>query len=338
MIPLAVREVRPEGEGAVSLAFDAPEGWTFEPGQYLTIRRPGTAARRSYSIACAPGEGLRIGVRRVPGGEVSGWAQGLGPGDVVEAMAPDGRFTWRGERDVLLVAAGSGITPMVSIASAVLGAGGRATLVYGNRGLSTVMFRDALGALKDRHLGRFRVVHVMSREAQDMPMLNGRVDGAKLRELAGAGLIDPSADAAFVCGPGGMIDDAGAALRGMGMPEGRIRAERFTQAGEAPRPPSREARAAAEGGVAVEVVLDGARRAFEMRGGTVLEAAEAAGLDLPWSCRGGMCCTCRCRVREGASEMAVNFSLEPWEVEAGYTLACQTRPVGGKLVLDFDAA
>lgn len=346
--PLTVTEVRPEGEGAVCVSFDVPgkhrEAFRHRPGQYLTLRRreDGREVRRSYSIACAPGRGLSVGIRRVPGGAFSEWAQRLAPGDTVEAMPPQGRFVSGDEDPVLLIAAGSGVTPMVAIAAEALERGAHATLVYGNRATGSIMFKDALEAMKDRYLGRFRLVHVLSRESQDVALLNGRVDGAKLRELATRGLIDPhEADAVFLCGPGGMIDEVSAALVDLGVPDERIRFERFSEAGSPPPAArSREAEAAAASGVRVEVILDGARRAFDLRDGdaTVLEAAERAGLDLPWSCRGGMCCTCRCRVADGAAEMAVNYSLEPWEVEAGFTLACQARPTSDRLTLDFDAA
>ena len=335
-VPLTVSAVRPEGEGAVCVTFDAPEGWRHLPGQYLTLRRPGGDVRRSYSIASKPGA-LSVGIRRVEGGVFSEWAQGLVPGDVVEAMPPEGRFTLGGERRVLLVAAGSGITPMIAIAAAVLERGGAAVLVYGNRGTATMMFKDAIEAMKDRYMGRFRAIHVLSREAQDVEVLNGRVDAAKLRDLAARGLIDADVDAAFLCGPGDMIEAARGALAEMGLPPERIRSERFAPAG-APSPPARTPAPVPEG-AEVEVVLDGARRRFAMGdAATVLDAAEAAGLELPWSCRGGMCCTCRCHVAEGAVEMAVNYSLEPWEVEAGYVLGCQSRPVTDRLVLDFDRA
>ena len=346
--PLTVTEVRPEGEGAVCVSFAVPESareaFLHRPGQYLTLRRfeDGREVRRSYSIACAPGQGLCVGIRHVPGGAFSDWAQRLGPGDVVEAMPPEGRFVSGAEAEVLLIAAGSGVTPMVAIAAEALERGASVTLVYGNRASSSIMFKDALEAMKDRYMGRFRLIHLLSRERQDVALLNGRVDGPKVAELAERGLIDPrGADAVFLCGPGGMIDEVTGALRRLGVPEDRIRFERFGDAGAPPpRARSAEAEAAAATGVRVEVVLDGARRAFELgeSDGSVIEAAERAGLELPWSCRGGMCCTCRCRIEEGAAEMAVNYSLEPWEVEAGFTLACQARPTSDRLVLDFDAA
>lgn len=344
---LVIREVRPETAEAVRLVFDVPEAlretFAFTPGQHLTLRAEvdGTEVRRSYSIATAPGGDLCVGVKRVEGGVFSGLSQGFRPGDRVQVMPPEGRFMWRGERNVLLIAAGSGITPVISIAAAVLAAGGQVTLVYGNRSVETIMFRAALDALKDRYLDRFALIHVLSREAQDVDLLNGRIDAAKIAAFALAGAIDPlRVDGIFLCGPGGMIEEATAALTAMGVALGRIHQEYFTPSGEAPRAPSRAAAKAAAEGVAVEVMLDGRRREFRYEKGDtgIIDAAARQGVDLPWSCHGGMCCTCRCKVVEGEAEMAVNYSLEPWELEAGFTLACQSRPLSDRLVLDFDAA
>lgn len=345
---LSVAEVRPEGPEAVAIRFDLPkdarDGFGFAPGQYLTLRAEvgGADIRRSYSIASLPGEGLWVGVKHVPGGAFSGFAQGLRPGDRVQVMPPEGRFTDPGCARLLLVAAGSGITPMVALAGAALARGAEVTLVYGNRRSETIMFREVLERLKDRYLDRFTLVHVMSREAQDVPLLNGRIDGDKIARLAAAGVIDPAGvDGVFLCGPGEMIDAVEAACRDLGVSRERIHHERFYMAGETPRAPrSAEAEAAMAGGVAVEVVLDGATRRFAMAEGdeSVLAAGERQGVDLPYSCRGGMCCTCRCRVTEGRAEMAVNYSLEPWELEAGFVLACQARPLTDRLALDFDAA
>jgi ring-1,2-phenylacetyl-CoA epoxidase subunit PaaE len=345
---LTVAEVRPEGPEAVAIRFDVPEAladsFSFSPGQYLTLRADvgGADIRRSYSIASLPGEGLWVGVKNVPGGAFSGFAQNLTTGHHVQVMPPEGRFVDPGCDRLLLVAAGSGITPMVALAGAALARGAEVTLVYGNRRSETIMFREALERLKDRYLDRFTLVHVLSREEQDVPLLNGRVDGEKITRLAQAGVIDPvGADGVFLCGPGEMIDAVEAACLSLGVVPDHIHHERFYMDGEAPRAPrSAEAEAAMASGVAVEVVLDGATRRFAMRDGdeSVLAAGERQGVELPYSCRGGMCCTCRCRVTEGRAEMAVNYSLEPWELEAGFVLACQARPLTDRLALDFDAA
>ncbi len=345
---LKVAEIRAEGADAVAIRFDVPDAladaFAFAPGQYLTLRADvgGEDLRRSYSIASLPGEGLCVGVKHVAGGVFSGFAQGLRAGDRVRVMPPEGRFVDPGCDRLVLVAAGSGITPMVALAGAALARGAEVALVYGNRRMDTIMFRETLEALKDRYMGRLTLIHVLSRETQDVPLLNGRVTGEKLAQLSAAGALDlTGADGVFLCGPGEMIDDVATACAGLGVAPERIHHERFHMAGDVPRPArSDAAEVAAVQGVAVEVVLDGARRGFAMGGedDTVLEAAERQGIELPYSCRGGMCCTCRCRVTRGAVEMAVNYSLEPWEVDAGFVLACQSRPLSDVVELDFDAA
>ncbi|WP_292896504.1 1,2-phenylacetyl-CoA epoxidase subunit PaaE [Nitratireductor sp.] len=352
---LKVASIERQTPDAVAIAFEIPadqaEAFAFTPGQYLTLATDidGTEARRSYSICSAPGDPyLRVGVKKVADGRFSTFVNDvLSVGDTIRVMPPQGRFTaLKGERhDYLLFAAGSGITPMLSIARTVLAHEPESTitLVYGNRSTETIMFLEELNDLKDRFMGRFTLIHLLSRETQDVELLNGRIDAERVGELATGGLIQPAAmDGVFLCGPGEMIDAVSGALHAMGVERDRIRFERFTPSGEAPAPrkASKAAREAVQEGVAVEVVVDGVRRSFSMQDadGTVLDAAHKAGIELPYSCAGGMCCTCRCRVVEGQSEMAVNFSLEPWEVEAGFTLACQTRPTAKKLVLDFDAA
>ncbi len=351
---LNVRAVDRQTPDAVAITFDLPQNvdgaFDFRPGQYLTLRATvdGEELRRTYSICSQPGEDrLRVGVKVIEGGKFSTWANRvLKAGDRIEVMQPEGRFgvDVGGSHDYLLIAAGSGITPMLSIAGSVLSRepDSTVTLVYGNRTANAVMFLEELEDLKDRYLGRFSIIHLMSREEQDVDILNGRIDGAKLTELAGRGLIDPTAaDTVLICGPGDLIENASQALKGLGVAEDRIVFERFTPAdGQSPRKaPSAAAKAAAAGGVHVEAILDGRRREFDISSPdqTVLDAGLAAGIDIPHSCTGGMCCTCRCKIVEGSGEMIVNYSLKPWEIEQGFTLACQTRPTSSKLVLDFDA-
>ena len=254
-------------------------------------------------------------------------------------MPPEGRFVDRGGDRIVLIAAGSGITPMVSIAAAALARGAEVTLIYGNRTTGSIMFRSALEALKDRYLDRFSLIHVLSREPQDVALLNGRIDAEKIAALQDAGLVRfETADGIYLCGPGAMIDTVADALGRTCDPD-RIHFERFTQEGEPPRAPSDAAISAAATGATIEVILDGVTRQFPLgtTDASVLEAAARAGLELPYSCKGGMCCTCRCKVVAGQSEMALNYALEPWETEQGFTLACQTRPTSDRLVLDFDA-
>lgn len=345
---LTIQNVAMETPDSVAITFDVPTdlngAFDWKPGQYLTLRTEinGEDLRRSYSIASLPGKALTVGVKQVEDGKFSTFAQGLKAGDTLQVMPPEGRFTPRGEARLVLIAAGSGITPMVSIAADELAKGHEVTLVYGNRATGSIMFREALDALKDRYTDRFTLIHILSREPQDVDLLNGRISGEKVAALGRAGAIDlTGADGVYLCGPGDMIDDVTATLEGAGVARDKIHFERFYEDGDAPRAPkSAAATAAAEKGVTVEVILDGTRRIFEFdaQDETIVDAAARQGLELPYSCKGGMCCTCRCKVEEGSAEMAINYSLEPWELEAGFTLGCQARPTSEKLVLDFDAA
>jgi ring-1,2-phenylacetyl-CoA epoxidase subunit PaaE len=348
---LTVTAVTPEGTGAMCLTLTPDpadqRAFAFRPGQYLTLRATinGQELRRAYSICSAPGDPLQVGVKRVEDGRFSTFATTtLSPGDQIDAMRPEGRFgptAIGGAHEYLLIGAGSGVTPLLSIAKTTLEQepDTRVTLILGNRQTEAIMFKEALEDLKDRFMGRFTLIHVLSREAQDAALLTGRIDGAKITAMAKAGLINPGAcDHAYLCGPGPMVTDAAAALQALGLDAGRIGHELFTPAADAvAASPSARAAAAAATGAMIDVTLDGARRSFPLNGGTVLEAAHEAGLELPWSCANGMCCTCRCKVTAGEAEMAQNWSLEPWEIKAGFILACQARPLGDTLSLDFDA-
>ena len=345
---LTISEVRRETDDAVAISFDVPkalsDAYGFAPGQYLTLRAEvnGEDIRRSYSIASAPGEPLTVGVKKIADGTFSAYAHGLQPGDTVSVMPPEGHFTCTAERNIVLIAAGSGVTPMISIAAAALARKAQVTLVYGNRTTDSIMFREALAALKDRYIDRFTLLHILSREPQDVPLFNGRIDGAKIAQLADAGVVDVDrSDGIFLCGPTEMIRDVTETLRGRGIRSAGIHYELFYVDGEPQRKAkSAEAESAAAKGVAVQVVIDGSRREIGFGSGdeNIVAAAARQGLDLPYSCKGGMCCTCRCKVVEGSAEMAVNYSLEQWEMDAGFTLACQARPTSERLVLDFDAA
>lgn len=351
---LTVAAIEQQGTDAVAISFDLPsdlaDAFAFVPGQYLTLEAEiaGKTVRRTYSICSTTGETrLRVGVRKVEDGQFSGYANDrLVVGDTVRVMQPQGRFsaTIGGEHDYLMIAAGSGITPILSIIASVLRdePESTVTLLYGNRSTETVMFREELEDLKDRYLGRFTLVHVLSRESQDSELLYGRLDAERIALFAERGLIDPkTADDVFLCGPGEMIDDVSKALAGLGVDPSHLHFERFTPAADAPPPkaPSKAALEAAKDGVAIEVVIDGARKGFTSDDPkqSLIDIAHRSGIEIPHSCTGGMCCTCRCRIVEGSAEMAVNYSLQPWEIEAGFTLACQARPTSKKLVLDFDA-
>ena len=358
---LTISHLERFGDFAVALGFAVPddlaEAYRFLPGQYLTLRAriDGTEVRRPYSICTTPHSGmLGVGIKHVEGGRFSGHAlASLAVGDSIDVMTPQGRFVHvdRGEGapdDILLLAAGSGITPILSIAETVLATGHpdtRVTLVYGNRSSASIMFRDRVEDLKDRHIDRCRVVHVLSREPRDAALLNGRVDAGKITALAGAGLITPAGlSAAYLCGPDSMMSDCRAALVAAGMDGGRIATEHFTPAAPAAAPasaasPQAVPDTAPAGDCRVELRADGITRSFAMDPvrQTILAAGQAAGVELPYSCEAGMCCTCRCRLITGEVEMDANYSLEPWEMEAGFILSCQARPKTNSVTVDFDA-
>lgn len=348
---LRVAEIRRETPDAVSIAFAVPEAareaFGFSCGQYLTLKATvdGEEVRRSYSICSGVGDpDLRVAIKRVDGGLFSGFANAaIAPGDEIEVMPPMGRFGVEirpdEARTFVGFAAGSGITPILSIIRTVLAAEpkSRFFLFYGNRATGSILFREALETLKDRFLDRLSVFHVLSRETQDLSILNGRLDGEKaalfLRSIVPAALVDH----AFVCGPGEMIDAVEGALLGLGLPRERVHVERFTPAEPGRARAARPVVAAAAPAALATVITDGiATEVPVAEGEAVLDAAIRAGLDLPYSCRGGMCCTCRAKVVDGSVAMEVNYSLEPWEVEAGFVLTCQARPTSGRVTVDFD--
>jgi ring-1,2-phenylacetyl-CoA epoxidase subunit PaaE len=346
---LTISDVRRETPDAVSLAFALPEqlrtAYRYTPGQYLTLRATidGEDVRRSYSVCSGLDDGeLRIVIKRLAGGAFSNWAnEHLRVGDTLSVMTPDGRFGVPIETDsprtLVAFAAGSGITPVMAILKSVLNREvGRCFLFYGNRSTADIIFREQLEDLKDRYLARLSVFHVLSREQQDIAMLNGHLDAAKVGVLMR--LVAPVAtvDQAFICGPQPMIEGLETALAGLGMARERVHVERFTPGiGGRPRavvvPPTSQPKAIAT------VISEGARFDFPVaHGEAIIDAAIRAGRSLPYSCKGGMCCTCRAKLVEGKVEMAANYSLEPWETEAGYVLTCQSHPVSERVVIDYD--
>jgi ring-1,2-phenylacetyl-CoA epoxidase subunit PaaE len=354
--PLAVTGRAPAADDALALTFAVPPAlageFRFKAGQHVAIRCSvdGREERRTYSIVNAEGsESLTIGVRLQQGGRMS---EHLGrqaqPGATFDVMTPNGSFHAEerpGPRRYAAFAAGSGITPVLSIAASALArdAGSRFQLWYGNTGTARTMFLEEVMALKDRHLARFSVAFVMSREPQDVAWLNGRIDGGKIREFARHDLDVPGIDEFFVCGPGTMGEAVPAALAALGA-RGRIHVEHFAPvvpaaaSVAAPPAPERPQPAADGASAEVTVVMDGRRRQFTMaRGGDViLDAAGRAGLDLPFSCRAGVCSTCRARLVSGSAEMEHNVALEDWEVDAGYILCCQARPTSAALEISYD--
>ena len=346
--PLAVKRVTPDAAGSAAITLAVPDAlrdaFVFQPGQFLTLRATiaGEETRRSYSI-CSPcqrylqtGE-IDIGIKPVDEGSFSRWALAqLRPGMAIEAMPPDGRFTPRiaGARHRVGFAAGSGITPMLSIIATTLDGepDSSFTLVYGNQRINTIMFNEALQDLKDRYPARLSLIHLLSRQAQELELLNGRIDEAKVAELLRTIVPAGSIDEAFLCGPAGMIDAAQRALSRQAFRVDRVHSERFIPASPRrrqedrrkgrPRLRPRTARAHR-----LDVVLDGKTHHLAMRDGEkVLDTALEAGLDLPYSCRGGVCCTCRARVLEGEVEMEKNYTLEQAEIDKGFVLTCQAVP------------
>jgi ring-1,2-phenylacetyl-CoA epoxidase subunit PaaE len=352
--PLRVKSVRPESEEALVVAFDVPpelaEQFRFTHGQHLTLRRSigGNEERRSYSICAAPAEGLlQVGIRKVPGGVFSSWLhEAIKPGDTLEVMTPEGRFFVpldpTAARHYLAIAGGSGITPILSILKAVLAAEpkSRFTLIYGNRRQRSTMFAEELEDLKNRYLSRLVLHMVFSQEATDLPLYHGRIDRAKIGEFLGT-LVDPGGiDHAFVCGPHGVNDEAEAALRVAGLAPERIHIERFGIPDES-GPGKRAVQPAREGDAAdarVTIIRDGVAREIEFHAaqGNILDAAAAAGLEVPFSCKSGVCCTCRSKLLEGEVRMERNFALEKHEVAAGFVLTCQSHPLTERVVLSFD--
>jgi ring-1,2-phenylacetyl-CoA epoxidase subunit PaaE len=354
---LTVTDLRRETAGAVSIAFAVPpalaDAYAFEPGQYLTLRTTigGEDARRSYSICSGLDDGeLRVAVKEVDGGLFSGFANAaIKTGDAIDVMTPIGRFTVpldpQTERVYLAVASGSGITPVMSHIKSVLTREPKSgfLLIYGNRSSRDIIFKEVLEDLKDRYLGRLAVHHVLSREAQDIPLLHGRLDAEKIRSLVRASLPRQEIDHAFLCGPQGVIEAARAALAELDVPTERIHVELFTP--DLPVTPSRSPQSRPGGRASgtqaaiatATVTLDGTTHVIPVAAEeSVIDAGLRAGLELPFSCKGGMCCTCRAKLVSGTVEMMQNYSLEPWEMEKGFVLACQSRPTSPAVTLDFD--
>ena len=350
---LKVASVERIAEDAVCATLEVPptlrDTFAFHAGQYVTVRRKigDREERRTYSIVTAPGGNmLKLGVRVQTGGRMSGEiATQLRAGDLLDVGTPMGRFrtSISAERELAYVAfaAGSGITPVLSLAADILAKEPRSrfTLMYGNRSVSRTMFLEQTLALKNRYIDRFSVHFVMSREPQQSQLLNGRIDGDKVRELARHIAELAAADEYLICGPGGMVDDIRDAVQGLN-PTAAIRYERFTN-GSAPLPKVLDNAAAPPEKkimAMITVVMDGRRRTFPMAPDdpSVLCAGERAGLELPFSCRSGICATCRAKIIAGHAVMTHNIALEPWETDLGFVLCCQARPTGATLELSYD--
>ncbi|QPF74740.1 phenylacetate-CoA oxygenase/reductase subunit PaaK [Roseateles sp. DAIF2] len=354
--PLRVREVRPDTDEAVVVSFEVPaelaETFRFTQGQYLTLRSDigGQDLRRSYSICAGVDDGeLRVGVRKVDGGQFSSWVHGsLKAGDEIQVFPPQGRFgnlpeaTAAGRRRHYVgIAAGSGITPILSIMKTVLARepDSRFTLIYGNRRQASTMFKEEIEDLKNQYLTRLALHHVFSREAVDSPLLAGRLDQAKLTDFLKVLVPAAGIDQVFVCGPFEMNQQAEAALLAAGVPEDRIHIERFgTPEMQTGKPAPHEVREGDADAAQVIVIRDGISREIEFAktDPSLLDAAARAGMDVPFSCKSGVCSTCRCKLLEGEVRMDKNFALDKAELAAGFILSCQAHALTPRVVISFD--
>ena len=350
---LKVAEIVPETAEANSIRFVIPpelrEAFAFRAGQHLTLRATidGAEVRRNYSLCTAPAEGdWMVTVKRIGGGLFSNWVgDRLKAGDTIDVMVPHGSFTTEfdpgARRHLVGIAGGSGITPVISLVRTVLREepNSRFTLLYGNRDSSSVIFLEALAALKDKYLGRFEIYHFLDAEEQDIELFNGMLDRVRLEEAIPALVPDAAeVDGWFICGPGPMMDAAEGALLDRNVARDRIHIERFT----ADRPSGEVTREIAElqtkaEGVTVAVTLDGRTRKVPFTAGNILDSARASGLPAPFACKAGVCATCRAKVTRGKVEMAARYGLTDEEVADGYVLTCQSVPLGDGVAVDYDA-
>jgi ring-1,2-phenylacetyl-CoA epoxidase subunit PaaE len=335
-------------DDAAAVTFEVPpdlaDDYAFRPGQSLTLRRvdDGTDERRDYSICAPAGSPLRIGVREVPGGLFSSWlVHRVRPGHEIEVLPPSGRFTTdlSVPGDHVFVAAGSGITPVLSLAGSVLADGeSTATILYGNRRADTVMFADELADLKDRHGPRLTLVHVLSREPRDTEVTSGRLDADRLRRLVGALVDVERVGHWWLCGPHGLVTGARALLDDLGVPRERVHQELFYVDDVPPEPVRGDDGAVTGPSSEVTVVLDGRVTPLTLpRDVPLLDSAQKVRADLPFACKGGVCGTCRAQVTSGEVRMRRNYALEPEEIAAGYVLTCQSLPVSDEVTVDYDA-
>ncbi|NVK63651.1 MAG: phenylacetate-CoA oxygenase/reductase subunit PaaK [Flavobacteriales bacterium] len=348
---LTVKEVRQETEDTVSIAFDIPEelmeSYQYKSGQYLTLRTEidGEDIRRSYSLCSAPHENeWRVAVKLVPGGQFSTFAnEVLKAGDKLDVMTPMGNFTIDSDkshkRSIVLFAAGSGITPIISIAKTILTQEPQSdvTLFYGNKSISTIIFHEEVEGLKNEYMNRLRFINILSRENLGTPLLKGRMDVEKTNQLFKVFLETSTPDAVYICGPEQMILDVKESVLANGIDPSAVHFELFTTPNSAKGAPV-EKYEGPQIDANVSIILDGDRFdiALESDGESILDAASKTGADLPYACKGGVCCTCKAKVLEGEARMDVNYALEPEEVEAGYILTCQAHPMSDQLVVSFD--
>ncbi len=351
---LRIAEVKKETEDAISISLEVPgeleSVFAFRPGQHLTLRSSidGEDVRRNYSLCVAPHEHQwKVAIKRLPGGCFSGWANGgLAKGDTIDVMPPTGSFTWdfdpARKASYAMFASGSGITPILSLLKTGLAQEPQShfALFYGNRNSDSILFLEEIAALKGRHMGRLEVHHFLSREEDEIELFNGRIDSAKMDEIIGPMLDPKSLEAAFACGPKGMMDAVEQALTGAGMPLQRIKTERFTTTElSAEQLKAMEELEKQAAGRPIKINMDGRKRtiSFDPEKVSILENARAAGLRAPYACKAGVCATCRAKVVSGKVEMIRNFGLSPDEIAEGYVLTCQSIPLTDDVELDYDA-
>ena len=350
---LTVREVRRETHDCVSIAFEVPEQlketFRFLQGQYITLKTKigGEEVRRSYSICSSPlDHELRVAVKKVPNGVFSTYANELlKAGDSLEVMPPMGKFFTpllsSQKKNYVGFAAGSGITPLLSIIKTTLQTEKESTftLVYGNRNRHSIIFRETLEALKNKYMNRFRLIHILSRETTDTPLNSGRIDADKCLTLCDKTIDLQRTDEFFLCGPEEMIFSVKNVLEEKGVVAQKIHFELFTTAGQQNKKIQQLETETDKGPKSkITVKLDGISFDFELsqKGEAILDAALKQGADLPYACKGGVCCTCRAKLVEGQVDMEVNYGLEPDEIEQGFILTCQSHPKSEHVVVDFD--
>ena len=347
-VPLTIKSIQPQTDSAICIAFDvAPEhaeAFQYQPGQHLTIRHLTEQGeiRRCYSICSDVQEDMSIAIKKIEQGQFSTWAnETLKAGDVLDVMPPQGIFFQKaakvGGQSYLGFAAGSGITPILSIVKSVLNRQPESifTLVYGNRSWKQTMFSEQIMDLKDQFKERLQLINIFSREMNDSPLFNGRIDGEKLKQLFDAQFIDSNVDHCFACGPEEMMEAVETVLPELGIERQKIHTERFNTG--APKATAQQIEQRSE--EKVNIILDGRELIIEVskQDDSILDAALRAGADLPYACKGGVCATCKCKVLEGEVEMAINYSLEEDEIAKGYVLSCQARPTTANVRLSFDA-
>ncbi len=352
--PLSVAQVRNETRDTIAVTFDVPpelaQSFAYQQGQHLTLRTmiEDEDVRRSYSICSSVQEGaLRVAIKRTPGGLFSSWANdNLKPGMTLDVMPPMGHFNVplsnENARHYVAFAAGSGITPILSIIKTTLLAEPKShfTLFYGNRASSSVIFKDELTDLKDSNMDRLNLAYVMSREQQDIELFNGRITKEKCAQFIEHWIRIEDIDVAFICGPEDMMLGVSAALQEAGMPKDHIKVELFAASIPKHQHKPRLFDAGARHETEVTVIMDGSHTSFTMDKDkeSILDAGLRAGIDMRYSCKGGVCSTCRCKLIDGKVDMDANYALEDYEIARGFVLSCQAFPVTDKVIVDFDQA